>query len=137
MPPNLVHNEFAQYSTNIDINDSTVGGKDTSHATQVAVWQRGEGEDVNLAQLQPAKQTTFAVPQAMDRIISANIVEGKSMPAFPQNVDIVIFQSTEQDSVEAQTARATDMAFNVIRQDMDDLPSWTAFNQSLVKQIQK
>ena len=41
LPPNLVKYRFVHFSTdNIDINDRTLDGKNTFHATQVAAWQR-------------------------------------------------------------------------------------------------
>ena len=42
VPPNLVSNRFVHFSAdNIDINEHTLDGKQTFHATQIAAWQRG------------------------------------------------------------------------------------------------
>ena len=42
IPPNLVKGRFLHFSTdNVDINEYTLDGKGTFHATQVAAWQRG------------------------------------------------------------------------------------------------
>ena len=42
LPPNLMKDRFVHFSAdNIDINDRTLDGKNTFHATQVAAWQRG------------------------------------------------------------------------------------------------
>ena len=41
IPPNLVHCGFLHFTAdNIDINDSTLGAKNTSHCTQMAAWFR-------------------------------------------------------------------------------------------------
>ena len=41
VPPNLVTGRFVHFSAdNIDINDGTLDGKNTFHATQMAAWQR-------------------------------------------------------------------------------------------------
>jgi len=43
IPPNIVANKFIHYTAdNIDILDETLDGKNTFHATQMAVWQRGQ-----------------------------------------------------------------------------------------------
>ena len=40
IPSNLINNRFVHFSSdNIDISDSSLDGKDTFHATQVAAWQ--------------------------------------------------------------------------------------------------
>ena len=42
IPQNLVKNRFVHFSTdNIDINEHTLDGKRTFHATQIAAWQIG------------------------------------------------------------------------------------------------
>ena len=40
IPPNLINNRFVHFTyDNIDISDSSLNGKYTFHATQVAAWQ--------------------------------------------------------------------------------------------------
>ena len=47
IPSNLMHGKFVHFSAdNIDINDATLDGKNTFHATQIAAWQRGPDRDV-------------------------------------------------------------------------------------------
>ena len=42
LPPTLKAGQFTHFTAdNIDILDSSLDGKDTFHATQVAAWQRG------------------------------------------------------------------------------------------------
>ena len=42
IPPNLVKDRFVFFfADNIDINEGTLDGKTTFHATQLAAWQRG------------------------------------------------------------------------------------------------
>jgi len=49
IPPNIVADKFIHYTTdNIDILDETLDGKNTFHATQMAVWQRGQKADAEL-----------------------------------------------------------------------------------------
>ena len=68
----------------------------------------------------------------MEKLIPANIVEGKSSPAFSEPIHMDWYTEKEKDDV-AQEACATDMAFVVLRQDKNIRPSWTTFNQSLSK----
>ena len=78
------------------------------------------------------KKDTLVVPEAMEKLIPANIVEGKSSPAFSEPIHMDWYTEKEKDDV-AQETCATDMAFVVLRQDKNIRPSWTTFNQSLSK----
>ena len=82
-PPNLVQGRFVHFSAdNIDINDSTLDGKNTFHATQVTAWQRGPPPDDLLKNITPSKLTSLNIPEAMESIIPANIIEGAATPLF-------------------------------------------------------
>lgn len=102
---------------------------------RVAAWQRGPASDLDLTHMKPLTHRTLKVPEAMDSLIetNCNIIEGESTPTFGKEVDSNIFQSSEKDCSEAQTAKATDMVFLILRQGENSLSSWTAFNQSLSK----
>ena len=114
---NLLKDKFTHFSAdNIDFNDSTLDGKNAFHATEVAAWQRGPAPDVQLNDLFPSKKGTLVVPEAMEKLIPANIVEGKSSPAFSEPIHMDWYTEKEKDDV-AQEACATDMAFIVLRQD--------------------
>ena len=48
IPTNIQAGHFAQYAAdNIDILEETLDGKNTFHATQMVVWQRGPTRDVS------------------------------------------------------------------------------------------
>lgn len=52
VPPNLTFGRFTHFTAdNIDVNDSTLDGKNTFHATQVAAWERGTAPDAKLSEL--------------------------------------------------------------------------------------
>ena len=52
VPLNLKDKVFTHFTAdNIDINDSTLDGKYTFHATQMAAWQRGIGNGLQLDKL--------------------------------------------------------------------------------------
>jgi len=57
VPPNLVPERFLHFTCdNIDINDSSLDGMNSFHATQVAAWQHGPSLDMGLQNLKPVKK---------------------------------------------------------------------------------
>ena len=81
VPPNLVPGVFTHFSAdNIDINDSTLDGKNTFHATQVAAWQRGptggHSRDAVLAAVRPSNNVTLEVPKALEAIMPVHFTCG-------------------------------------------------------------
>jgi len=59
LPPNLVRNRFVHFSAdNIDINECSLDGKNSFHATQVAAWQRGPAPHDFLEHVQLSKHET-------------------------------------------------------------------------------
>ena len=57
IPPNLTPDRFVHFTAdNIDINDCTLDGKNTFHATQVAAWQQGPAKDMLLEDMKPSKR---------------------------------------------------------------------------------
>ena len=110
VPPNLVAGRFVHFSAdNIDINDGTLDGKDTFHATQIAAWQREPAPDNLLADIKPSKHTTLKVPEAMGVIIPANIGEGTSQP-LTREVQTIWFDNSN-DTTPSTLRAAVDMAF--------------------------
>jgi hypothetical protein len=65
---------------NIDISDSTLDGKNTFHATQMAAWQRGIGNGLQLDKLLPSSREILQIPPELDMIVPTNVPEGKSVP---------------------------------------------------------
>ena len=66
IPPNLVKGRFLHFSTdNVDINEYTLDGKGTFHATQVAAWQRGPAESDLLSGIEFSKARTLHIPDVM------------------------------------------------------------------------
>jgi hypothetical protein len=116
VPHNLKDKVFTHFTAdNIDINDSTLDGKNTFHATQMAAWQRGIGNGLQLDKLLPSSREILQIPPELDMIVPTNVPEGKSVPLFNENVEIETFNTTEDDEEDARVAAATDMAFQIIR----------------------
>lgn len=109
IPPNLMSGKFVHFTAdNIDINDSSLNGKNTFHATQMAVWQRGPAQDILLKDLKPSKNRTLEVPQAMDELASVDIPEGHVDMPFYSDIQKEWFNKTENDQktvIEAKRKR--------------------------------
>lgn len=136
IPPNIVADKFIHYTTdNIDILDETLDGKNTFHATQMAVWQRGQKADAELQLLEPSTRHTLIVPNVLENLIPTKVNLAKSEPVFTAPVDKAWFTKPERDSEFVKEAQATDMAFFLRRQNSDTKPSWTLFNQSVSSDV--
>ena len=61
IPPHLAPGRLIHFSADtIDIDDGTLDGKHTLHATLYRTWQRGPSHVVTLKSMTPAKHATFA-----------------------------------------------------------------------------
>lgn len=135
LPHNLTPKRFTHFTAdNIDINDNTLDGKNTFHATQVAAWQRGPEDKSSFESIHAKKSdTSLTVPVEINQIKPANIIEGKSKPVFRNPVSLDMFKTPDNDNDYARSAQATDIAFHLMRQDTDKPKTWTAFNQDFSK----
>ena len=130
IPPNLVHGRFVHFTAdNIDINDSSLSGKNTFHATQMAAWQRGPAPDFLLSDLTPSKNKKLQVPQVMDELTSIDITEGHVDMPFMADTKKEWFCNTQTYPNVAIQAQQKDMAFFVMWHTMPNKPSWTHFNK--------
>jgi hypothetical protein len=60
VPHNLKDKVFTHFTAdNIDINDSTLDGKNNVHATQMVAWQRGIGNGLQLDKLLPSSSSIY------------------------------------------------------------------------------
>lgn len=130
-PPNFVHGRFTHFTCdNIGINDSTLDGKNTFHATQMAGWQRGPEGDMMMKDLKPSKTESLQVPKGMEMLFPARVIEGKACPKSTENTKKEWLKKSDENGSTAK-ATAKDMAFFFKRQDEEDMKEgWTSFNQS-------
>lgn len=131
IPPNLVQGKFVHFSAdNVDILDETLDGKNTFHATQITAWQRGMEHVSLLDGVSPPKKRALDVPESIDKIES--VVVKKTNPVFIKAVKTTWYDHVQGNGAQ-QTAKATDLAFNMLRcRDVIKM-GWTAFNQFLLK----
>ena len=120
-PPNLVSNRFIHFTCdNIDINDSSLDGKNSFHATQVAAWQRGPALNMGLHNLKPLKESTTRVPPAiMEELIPAEITGGIVEPKSTSSTQKDWFVASELDKPEVLKTNACDLAFFLVHNDSD------------------
>ena len=131
IPHGLVPGRFTFYSAdNVDINEGTLDAKNTFHATQMAAWHWGPPPEPVLDTLKPSKDRKLTVPEAMDTLMPAQAIEGKAKPVFSKDIDKTWY--TDKDVISAKKANATDLAYQIRRQQADVKASWTAFNQTLI-----
>ncbi|KAL8567664.1 hypothetical protein ACOMHN_054475 [Nucella lapillus] len=133
-PPNFAHNRFVHFTCdNIDINDSSLDGKKSFQATQVAAWQRGPEADMGMQHLKPSQQESIQVPEVMEQLFPAKVIEGKAEPTLTTDTQKDWFDKPE-DSRTVTLACAQDMAFFLDRQSEGETKQgWTSFNQSQSK----
>lgn len=130
IPTNLAEGRFIHFSAdNIDINEGTLDGQNTFHATQYAAWQRGPESVDLLESIYPTTETTLKVPEEMNMILPAYILEGSAEPEFKDPVQEEWYEQQVDDCSAAVKAEAADMAFHMIRQYHDPKPGWTTFNE--------
>ena len=68
IPPNFIPRRFMHFTCdNIDINDSSLDGKNSFHAMQVADWQRGPEGDMGMKTFTPSKNTSLEAPDVMEQ----------------------------------------------------------------------
>ena len=127
-PSSLAEELFLHFSTEyIDINDSSLDGKETFYATQVAASQRGPPPCDPLAEITFSKRETLHVPDAMNTIIPAHRV-GEAKPVFDHSIQEKWFDCDIDSCPAALKARATDIALMVQRKTQCPKETWTAFN---------
>lgn len=115
VPPNLVEGRFVHFSTdNVDINEATLDGKGTFHATQVAAWQRGPPKVNLLDGIKFSNTGTLHIPDAMNDIMPA---PNSGTTEGPYNDEITPgwFTQSMDECPSAKKAHATDMAFTMTR----------------------
>ena len=129
-PVNLAEGRFIHFTAdNIDINEGTLDGQNTFHATQYAAWQRGPESVGILQNITPTKSTTLKVPDEVNTILPAYIREGTAEPQFKEDVKEEWFKQPIQNCPQAVQAEATDTAFFFKRQNEELKSGWTSFNE--------
>ena len=130
VPRNFVHGRFVHFTCdNIDINDTSFDGKNSFHATQMAGWQRGPESNMGLATIVPTRNGTLAVPEIMNEVFPADIVEGRAEPVSLTDVERDWYSTSTESTPSVLKGMASDMAFHVTRQEEGNQTGWTNFNQ--------
>ena len=140
IPPNLKPGKFIHFTAdNIDILDQTLDGKNTFHATQMAAWPRLESQDAEQLQISVppnASNTTFAVPEALEKLHDVSFNPATSEPSADFGVPDLTWYDAEklEKDTSVQSAKAIDMAFHLHRY-THNVVGWTTFNEKLTTTV--
>ena len=136
LPTNLVANRFVHFSAdNIDINEFTLDGKGTFHATQVAAWQRGPPkEDILNGVKIRTSPSTLIIPEGINEL-TPPIAKGVMQRPYSGPLPAEVFH--EADGECTRNAVAKDMCWLLTRSNFDLQPSWTKFNEKLCPEKQE
>ena len=114
IPVNVAEGRFIHFTAdNIDINEGTLDGQNTFHATQYAAWQRSPESVAVLQNITLAKKATLKVPDEMNAILPAYIREGTAEQKFKEDVKEEWFKQAIQNCLTALRAVAMDTTFYV------------------------
>ena len=133
IPRNILETPLQGYvryaGDNIDINEETLSGMGTFHATQYAVLRpKAASQSKTDLHIHPCSSNTLKVPEDFNKLENAHMTSGKPEPFFPARVDQQFF---EPDRQEIADASAMDMAWVLGRQQQSvtNIPGWSGFNQ--------
>ena len=103
IPVNLVEGRFIHFTAdNTNINEGTLDGQNTFHATQNAAWQRGPESVDLLGNISSTKSAILEVPKEMNAILPAYIREGTAEPQFREDVKEEWFKQPIEDCPSAR-----------------------------------
>ena len=81
MPPNFIYDRFVHFRcNNIDNIATNLDGNNSFHATQVLACQEGPESHIGFQTINPSSTTTLQVPEVMEAILLAPVLEGKVEP---------------------------------------------------------
>lgn len=138
VPPNFSRATSPEKSThallhitvdNIDLLTDTLDGKNTFHAAQMVAFQRGAlSTDDILKSVQPRKNKSLHVPQAVNNLTPANTFSRKNPPVFSESVSIDWCSASQNNNVEKNLN--LESAFILQRQsESTGVSGWTEFHK--------
>lgn len=100
----------------------------------MAAWQRGPEADTGMRHLKPSQQESIQVPEVMEQLLPAKVIQGIAEPTLTTDTQKDWFDKPEENSRTVTLACAQDMAFFLDRQSEGETKQgWTSFNQSQSK----
>ena len=121
---------------NIDINEETLDGKGTFHASQTAAFRRSDPQDtVSKLKLSRTNKTVEIPPQIFE-LKDAKMEFGKPAPKFHGLISVDLY---DVDSNEMKQSNNKDLAWILCRLTCKDLvddqfvPSWSGFNHLMTE----
>ena len=110
IPSNFLNAQLPGYiryaNDNIDINEETLDGKGTFHASQTAAFRRYiPGEQTENIEIKPTHSRSLNMPDTFHNLTQTNIGTRKPPPVFSEQVQLEWF---EPDELEMKKADALD-----------------------------
>ena len=106
IPRNILETPLQGYvryaGDNIDINEETLSGMGTFHATQYAVLRpKAASQSKTDLHIHPCSSNTLKVPEDFNKLENAHMTSGKPEPFFPARVDQQFFEPDRQEIADA------------------------------------
>ena len=135
IPSNITHLKLPGYlrfaNDNIDINEETLDGKGTFHASQSAIFVKPEVNNPEPPErnvkLIPCKLPKF--PEELQELKHAGIGSEQPEPFFWGSITLDLFKPDEQSKVTAQLQDMIWLICRVLNETQQHIPAWSGFNQ--------
>ena len=125
---------YVRYANdNIDINEETLDGKGTFHASQTAAFRQGnpDGEPKNQTELKLGRARGLVLPPDYQQLRESGIGKLKPEPNFQKDVESNWYDPSKESLA---AAKAKDIAWILCKlqdEERKAIPSWSGFNQKI------
>ena len=136
IPQNFVNVKLPGYimyaNDNIDINEETLDGKGTFHASQTAAFRRSEPqEEIPKVKLKSGRAKSLSIPSGMFELKDAKMESQKPPPKFHGPVTPEMYDA---DTQLTKQSKNQDLAWILSRQQNPEVvPSWSGFSHLISK----
>lgn len=142
VPANIVKGRFAHFSVdNIDVLEDTVDGKNTFHATQMCMWQRGPSPDIETDSVKIGQEKTIDMKalEEINAVYEVHMPVTAPAPTFHGSEIKYDTIFTDQGSHDTDSSRERDAAWLFSRSRSTNeqrVPGWTEFNSVMSSNTQ-
>ena len=131
IPSNIQSGKFFQFvADNIDIIEDTLDGKETFHATQMAIFQNTQISQSTENVLPILPEKTLKVPREFHEVQKAPFMTERPKPQFQSDVTSEIYEYHKDSDASAQDLAFVLSKIKGAECNKQNVPSWTGFNQS-------
>ena len=135
IPANIAHLKLPGYirfaNDNIDINEETLDGKGTFHASQSAIFVRPDTTNDEASMQVEFSRKSRKIPQELQELKQAGIGSQQPEPLFWKDLNINLFKPQEDTRYLAVVRDAVWLICKTLNDQEQHIPAWTGFNQTL------